>query len=59
MIARLRLEHHAACLREGQPADNRVEPGTLAPLRRVGLREALRAIAAAQKKLMVFVPLSV
>ncbi len=59
VIARLRLEHHATCLREGRPPDNRVEPGTLAPLRRVGLREALRAVAAAQKKLNVYVPLNV
>jgi hypothetical protein len=34
-----------------------VDPKDLPPLTRVHLREALRAVAAAQKKLGVFVPL--
>jgi CBS domain-containing protein len=52
-VSRIRLEHHAACLASGRPADNRVDPGELPPLRRVGLREALRAVAAAQRQLSV------
>jgi CBS domain-containing protein len=53
-VSRLRLEHHATCLAAGRPADNRVDPRTLPPLRRVGLREALRAVAAAQRRLSVY-----
>ncbi|MDP9399372.1 MAG: DUF294 nucleotidyltransferase-like domain-containing protein [Actinomycetota bacterium] len=55
-VHRIRLEHHAACLRAGRTADNRVDPGALPPLRRAGLREALRAVAAAQKQLGVYAP---
>jgi CBS domain-containing protein len=54
VVMRTRLEHHAACLRAGRPADNRVDPETLAPLRRALLREAFRAIAAAQRRLAVY-----
>jgi CBS domain-containing protein len=53
-VSRIRLEHHASCLAEGRPADNRVDPRSLPPLRRAGLREALRAVAAAQRRLAVF-----
>jgi CBS domain-containing protein len=53
-VSRIRLEHHAVCLAEGRPADNRVDPRALPPLRRAGLREALRAVAAAQRRLGVF-----
>ncbi len=53
-MSRIRLEHHAACLADGRPADNRVDPGSLPPLRRAGLREALRAVAAAQRRLAVY-----
>ncbi len=57
-VTRVRLEHHAACLRDGRPADNRIDPGELPPLRRAALREALRAVAGAQRRLGVFRPLS-
>jgi CBS domain-containing protein len=53
-VSRIRLEHHAACLAQGLPADNRVDPQALPPLRRAGLREALRAVAAAQRRLGVY-----
>jgi CBS domain-containing protein len=53
-VSRIRLEHHAACLADGRPPDNRVDPGSLPPLRRAGLREALRAVAAAQRRLSVY-----
>lgn len=53
-VSRIRLEHHAACLAEGRPADNRVDPQSLPPLRRAGLREALRAVSAAQRRLSVY-----
>jgi CBS domain-containing protein len=53
-VSRIRLEHHAECLAAGRPADNRIDPGALPPLRRAGLREALRAVAAAQRRLSVY-----
>jgi CBS domain-containing protein len=53
-VSRVRLEHHAECLAEGRPADNRVDPRTLPPLRRAALREALRAVAAAQRRLAMY-----
>ncbi|MEA2247694.1 MAG: hypothetical protein QOH46_2223 [Solirubrobacteraceae bacterium] len=52
-VSRIRLEHHAECLAAGRPADNLIYPRELPPLRRVGLREALRAVAAAQRRLSV------
>jgi CBS domain-containing protein len=52
-VTRIRLEHHAACLADGRPADNRIDPHALPPLRRIGLREALRAVAASQRRLAV------
>jgi CBS domain-containing protein len=56
VVMRARFEHHAACVRAGRPADNRVAPHTLPPLRRAELREALRAVQAAQKRIPVFAP---
>jgi CBS domain-containing protein len=57
IVFRVRHEHHAACVRQGQPADNRVDPGELSPPRRAELTEALREVVAAQRKLGVFRPL--
>jgi signal-transduction protein with cAMP-binding, CBS, and nucleotidyltransferase domain len=54
VISRIRLEHHAGCIASGRSPDNRVDPRALPPLRRVSLREALRAVAAAQRQLMVY-----
>jgi CBS domain-containing protein len=56
VVMRARFEHHAACVRAGKPPDNRVAPHTLPPLRRAELREALRAVQAAQKRVPVFAP---
>lgn len=57
ILMRVRLEHHAVQLEIGVPTDNIVDPDTLPPLARAQLRDAFRAIAAAQKKLSVYVPL--
>lgn len=56
-VSRIRLEHQAECLRAGHAPDNRVDPGTLAPLRRLALRDALRAVVSAQRQLSVYIPL--
>ena len=59
IVARVRHEHHARCVSEGRAADNRVDPEELSAPRRAELTEALRAVAAAQRKLSVFRPLGV
>lgn len=53
---RIRLAHHARQLDSGSTPDNFVDPEQLGPLEREELREAFRAIAAAQKRLQVYVP---
>ena len=57
IVSRVRLDHHAACIDAGRDPDNVIDPKELPPLMRVHLREALRAVAAAQKQLGVYVPL--
>jgi CBS domain-containing protein len=57
ILMRVRLEHHAVQLETGVPTDNIVDPHALPPLARAQLREAFRAIAAAQKLLSVYVPM--
>jgi CBS domain-containing protein len=59
IVMRVRIEHHAACLRAGAPPDNRVDPGALPSLQRATLREALREVAAHQKRLSVNLPLGI
>jgi CBS domain-containing protein len=59
VVMRIRIEHHAACLRAGVPPDNRIDPGALPPLQRATLREALREVADQQKRLSVNVPLGI
>jgi Putative nucleotidyltransferase substrate binding domain len=39
--------------------NNIVDPASLPPLKRLQLREAFRAVAHAQKKLSVYVPLGI
>jgi CBS domain-containing protein len=56
VVWRVRLEHHAAQLEAGLAPDNYVDPTGLAPLLRQELREAFRGVAAAQKRLGVYVP---
>lgn len=57
IVARIRLDHHAACIAAGRDPDNIIDPKDLPPLTRLYLREAFRAVAAAQKQLGVYVPL--
>jgi len=59
IVMRIRLDHHAACLQQGREPDNVVDPAALPPLTRAQLREAFRAIAAAQKRLSVYAPLGI
>jgi CBS domain-containing protein len=53
---RVRLAHHARQIEEGATPDNFVDPATLGPLEREELREALRAVVGAQKRLQVYLP---
>jgi signal-transduction protein with cAMP-binding, CBS, and nucleotidyltransferase domain len=46
-------------VREGRAADNRIDPAELSAPRRAELTEALRAVAAAQRRLAVFRPVGV
>lgn len=57
LVSRVRLEHHADCIAAGVPIDNLVAPARLTPLRRLGLRDALKAVADAQKQLSVYSPM--
>jgi CBS domain-containing protein len=59
VVARVRLQHHAAQLAAGEPPDNRLDPGALPPLARAELREALREVAAEQRRLRVYRPMGV
>jgi CBS domain-containing protein len=54
VITRLRFEHHAALIAEGQAPDNLVDPEALAPIARGDLREALHTVRRAQKLLSVW-----
>ena len=49
-MSHLQLRHHANRLRNGRHPDNLIDTQTLRPLTRVGLQEALREVAAAQKR---------
>ena len=53
VIARVRFEHHARLISAGAPADNLLDPGTLGPIARSDLREALQTVRRAQKRLPV------
>ena len=57
IVFRVRHEHHAECVRAGRAADNLVNPSDLSPPRRAELTEALREVAAAQRKLGAFRPM--
>ncbi len=56
IVARVRLQHHAARIEAGEEPDNLIDPDELAPLARHELREAFRAVAQAQKRLGLYVP---
>jgi CBS domain-containing protein len=49
-ISHLQLRHHARLLRAGRAPHNVIDVGTLRPLTRVLLQEALREVVAAQKR---------
>ncbi len=53
VITRVRFEHHAQLVAAGRPADNRIDPGAMAPIARSDLREALLAVKRAQRRLPV------
>ncbi len=50
-VKQLQLQHHADAVREGRPPDNTIDTGTLSPIARANLQEALREVAAAQTRL--------
>jgi len=53
VITRVRFEHHAARAAAGEPADNLIDPGALAPIARTDLRAALQVVRRAQRRLPV------
>jgi CBS domain-containing protein len=53
VIAQVRFAHHAQLISDGRAADNLIDPGTLTPIARTELREALQAVKRAQKRLPV------
>jgi CBS domain-containing protein len=56
VITRLRFEHHASLIADGQPPDNLIDPDALTPIARGELREALLVVKRAQKQLGVWTP---
>jgi CBS domain-containing protein len=56
VITRLRFEHHAAQIAEGNPPDNLIDPDALPPISRADLKEALHVIRRAQKRLGAWSP---
>jgi CBS domain-containing protein len=49
-ISQLQLQHHARLLKSGRAPHNEIDVETLRPLTRVTLHEAMREVAAAQKR---------
>jgi CBS domain-containing protein len=49
LLWQLRLEHQVECVRSGTAPHDFVDPEALSPLRRQGLREALRIVSRAQR----------
>jgi CBS domain-containing protein len=49
-MAHLQLRHHANAIRAGRPPDNAIDTAKLRPLTKAGLQEALRVVAAAQRR---------
>jgi CBS domain-containing protein len=56
IVARIRLQHHAAQIEAGEAVDNMVDPAGLPPVSRRELREAFRVVAHAQKRMAAFLP---
>jgi CBS domain-containing protein len=59
IVFRARIDHHAACLRDGRTPDNLVRPQELPPLQRATLQEALHEVAGQQKRLSSYAPLGI
>jgi CBS domain-containing protein len=57
VVARVRLEHHAAQIEAGREPDNEIDPAHLPPLARRELREAFRVVTQAQKRLSAYAPM--
>jgi CBS domain-containing protein len=55
-MAHLQLRHHANAIRAGRKPDNAIDTAKLRPATRVSLQEALRALAAVQKRLPQQIP---
>lgn len=51
LLWQVRLDHQAAMVRAGQPADDFVDPASLGPITRQGLKEAFRIIGREQRGL--------
>lgn len=51
LLLEVRLEHHVRQVEEGLRPDDLIDPGTLDPIARGGLRDAFRAIAHVQDRL--------
>jgi CBS domain-containing protein len=51
LLWEVRLDHQVQCVRAGRPPDDFVDPQTLGPLTRRGLKEAFRIIERAQRML--------
>ena len=49
-MTHLQLRHHANAIRNGRPLDNVIDTSTLRPLDHANLQEALRLVAAEQKR---------
>ncbi len=49
-MSHLQLRHHANAIRAGRAPDNAIDTATLRPLTKAGLQEALRVVAAAQRR---------
>jgi CBS domain-containing protein len=53
VISAARFQHHAELVAAGRPADNLIDPGSLAPIAQADLRRALQTVRRAQKRIAV------
>lgn len=56
IVARIRLQHHAAQIESGTAPDNLIDPDEVPPVARRELREAFRVVLDAQKRLGGYLP---
>jgi CBS domain-containing protein len=59
LIMDMRRDHHVAQVQAGLPPDDLLDPEALSPLARTQLIEALKLVAAEQKRLGRFVPIGI